>query len=307
MRKSVLSLALLVVTCVLPGMPAQAQTRVFVAAQGSDSNPCTFAAPCRTFQHAHDTVAANGEIDVLDPAGYGALSITKSISIQGHGYAGVAVVAGNAVTISGSASDAVNISGLIIDGVGVGATGILFNSGGGLTVDNSLVRNFTSHAIVLQPSISTNVAFSDVRVSKNGGHGILLSPSGSANVNAAFNRVEVANGAGDGIFVNAGTSTGTIAVAVSDSIAANNTSDGFRVQSTSAASTFSLVRSVSANNGVGFSASGANATFRIAQSMVTGNTSSFHQVNSGTVTSYGDNYISDNGAPLGALGSSTKQ
>ena len=60
---------------------AQAQTRVFVAAQGSDSNPCTFAAPCRTFQHAHDMVAAGGEIDVLDPAGYGAVIITKSISI----------------------------------------------------------------------------------------------------------------------------------------------------------------------------------------------------------------------------------
>ena len=55
---------------------ALAQSRVFVAAQGSDSNPCTFAAPCRTFQHAHDVLAANGEIDVLDPAGYGALTIS---------------------------------------------------------------------------------------------------------------------------------------------------------------------------------------------------------------------------------------
>jgi len=70
--------------------PSQAQpARVFVAAQGgSDSNPCTFAAPCRTFQKGHDTVAAGGEIDVLDPAGYGALTITKAISIQGHGFPG---------------------------------------------------------------------------------------------------------------------------------------------------------------------------------------------------------------------------
>jgi hypothetical protein len=71
--------------------PAQAQMRVFVAAQGSDANPCTFGAPCRTFQHAHDVVAAGGEIDVLDPAGYGAVSITKAISIQGHGFAGISV------------------------------------------------------------------------------------------------------------------------------------------------------------------------------------------------------------------------
>jgi hypothetical protein len=47
---------------------AEAQTRVFVAAQGSDSNPCTFSQPCRSFQKAHGMVAAGGEIDLLDPA-----------------------------------------------------------------------------------------------------------------------------------------------------------------------------------------------------------------------------------------------
>src|SRR5215510_642454 len=98
--------------------PAQAQpTRVFVAAQGSDSNPCTFALPCRTFQHAHDVVAAKGEIDVLDPAGYGALSITKAISIQGHGFAGLAVTSGNGISISAGANDKINLRGLLIDGV----------------------------------------------------------------------------------------------------------------------------------------------------------------------------------------------
>src|ERR1700751_3399507 len=79
---------------------ALAQTRVFVAAQGSDSNPCTFAAPCRTFQHAHNSVVDNGEIDVLDPAGYGALTITHAISIQGHGFSGISAASGNAITIN---------------------------------------------------------------------------------------------------------------------------------------------------------------------------------------------------------------
>src|SRR5262245_29065129 len=80
--------------------------RVFVAAQGSDSNACTFAAPCRTFQKAHDTVAANGEIDVLDPAGYGTLNITKSISVQGHDFAGMTVPSGSTgITITAGATD----------------------------------------------------------------------------------------------------------------------------------------------------------------------------------------------------------
>src|SRR5271169_5317754 len=99
----------------LSAAPAQAQSRVFVAAQGSDGNPCTFGAPCRTFQHAHDTVAAGGEIDVLDPAGYGAVSITKSISIQGHGFSGVSVGSGGTgITISAGASGTVGLYGLLI-------------------------------------------------------------------------------------------------------------------------------------------------------------------------------------------------
>ena len=73
------SAALLAVS--LMSNPAQAASRVFVSAVGADMNDCSFAHPCRTFQHAHNVVAAGGEIDVLDPAGYGAVNITKSISI----------------------------------------------------------------------------------------------------------------------------------------------------------------------------------------------------------------------------------
>src|SRR5262245_59765219 len=113
----------------LAANPARAQpARVFVSAQGSDGNPCTFAAPCRTFQHAHDVVAANGEIDVLDPAGYGALTIDRAISIQGHGFAGIAVTSGNAITIGAGGADRINLRGLLLDGIGTGADGILLNS-----------------------------------------------------------------------------------------------------------------------------------------------------------------------------------
>src|SRR5262245_13737845 len=95
---------------------AQAQTRLFVAAQGLDSNPCTFAQPCRTFQHAHDVMASGGEIDVLDPAGYGAVIITKAISIQGHGFAGISTTFNaQAIRIDATAQDIVNLNGLLLD------------------------------------------------------------------------------------------------------------------------------------------------------------------------------------------------
>src|SRR5262249_8526380 len=79
--------------------------RALVRGLGSDVNPCSFAAPCRSSQAAHDRSAAGGEIDVLDPAGYGALVIRKAISIQGHGYGGISADDGTGVTINAGASD----------------------------------------------------------------------------------------------------------------------------------------------------------------------------------------------------------
>src|ERR1022692_1938283 len=102
-------IAALLATVALCAAPAQAQpSRVFVAAQGSDTSPCTFAQPCRTFQQAHDTVAVGGEIDVLDPAGYGAVTISKAISIQGHGFSGISVSTFiDAMTINAGTTDKV--------------------------------------------------------------------------------------------------------------------------------------------------------------------------------------------------------
>src|SRR5262245_22230300 len=180
--------------------PAQAQTRVFVAAQGSDANPCTFALPCRTFQKAHDTVAAGGEIDVLDPAGYGSVTITKAISIQGHGFSGVSVPSGaTGITITAPSSAAVNLNGLLLEGTGVGFMGILFNSGKSLTIANCLVRNFTSHGIMAIPAAVASFVVSNTLVADNGGNGILVLPSGTLVMKALFNRVEVYNNAQNGI------------------------------------------------------------------------------------------------------------
>src|ERR1051326_3899698 len=145
--------------------PAWAQSRVFVAAQGSDTNLCTFAAPCRTFQHAHDVVAANGEIDVLDPAGYGPITINKGISIQGHGFSGITATSGNAITINAGGADVVNLIGLIIEGAGLGSNGIVLNVGGSINIVDCMVRSFvgqtagTGSGISISPVTGTTKFF----------------------------------------------------------------------------------------------------------------------------------------------------
>jgi hypothetical protein len=67
--------------CSLASVPAYARARVFVASYGSDSNPCTFGSPCKTFQHAHDVVDAGGEVTAIDSAGFGPISVTKTVTI----------------------------------------------------------------------------------------------------------------------------------------------------------------------------------------------------------------------------------
>jgi hypothetical protein len=101
---------------------------------------CALAAPCRTFACALTQTAAGGEIDVLDPAGYGTVTITKAISIvnDGVGVAAIGASSGNAITINAGASD-VHLRGLTIEGLGTGTNGILFHTGGNLAIENCAV------------------------------------------------------------------------------------------------------------------------------------------------------------------------
>src|SRR5688500_19100226 len=79
--------ALVVVSFILAiSAPAMAQaTRTWVSGVGDDVNPCSRTAPCKTFSGAISKTAASGEISVLDPGGFGALTITKSITVNGDG------------------------------------------------------------------------------------------------------------------------------------------------------------------------------------------------------------------------------
>ena len=78
--------------------------RAWVSGHGIDTAACGApTSPCRSLQYVHDNIiAAGGEIDVLDPAGYGSVTITKSLSIvnDGVGTAGVQATAGDAIAIN---------------------------------------------------------------------------------------------------------------------------------------------------------------------------------------------------------------
>jgi hypothetical protein len=149
MRKVAVLIAVLGTTLlpVLCTVPAHAQaTRTWVSGVGDDNNPCSRTAPCMTFAGAISKTAAGGEIDALDPGGFGTLTITKSITIDGGG-GGVASVMSsgtNGITVNAGATDIVTIrnvqlQGDLGNGTGTaGGIGIKFNSGAMLSIDNCL-------------------------------------------------------------------------------------------------------------------------------------------------------------------------
>src|SRR6201994_2847805 len=115
-------------------LPANAQaTRTWVSGVGDDANPCPRTAPCKTFAGAISKTATGGEINVLDPGGFGAVTITKAITISSEGFeAGVLVSGTNGIVISAGASDVVVLRGLDIEGLGTGLSGIKLLGAGAL-------------------------------------------------------------------------------------------------------------------------------------------------------------------------------
>src|SRR5262249_19052208 len=160
----------------------------------------TRTAPCRTFQAAHNSTLASGEITVLDAGSYGSVTIAKGISIinDGVGEAGALVSGGGVgITINGGPNERLNPAGLALKGLDPafgGSNGIKFNSGASLTVENCAIRNHSGDGIEMIGNIAggtkSTFTLSNTLVADNGGNGIYIQPTGSGKLNVVLNRVE---------------------------------------------------------------------------------------------------------------------
>jgi len=306
MSRTIVTIGMLAILGYFADSAAHAQqARSFVSGLGSDTNApnCVRTAPCRTFQVAHDNTLTNGEITVLDPGSYGAVTINRSISIinDGVGEAGMLISGGvTGITINGAATDKVSLRGLTIKGIGFGGgIGIVFNSGAFLSVENCAIRNLTAtvggqgNGIIFQPNGgTTNLAVTNTIVADNVASGIWIHPSGTGTVNASLNHVEAYHNGIDGFVAEATLFTGVINVNVESSIAAQNGNVGFEAVAPGGQGgvAMNVVRSVSGSNGTAFSAS-ATSVILVGQSSIFGNGATW----SGTkVVSYGDNYAAEN-------------
>jgi hypothetical protein len=143
--KALLVTVFLLMTVFSIGAQAQA-TRTWVSGVGDDANPCSRTAPCKTFAGAISKTAAGGEIDALDDGGFGQVTITKSITINGRGHlAGVLASSGtNGIIINAGASDVVVIRGISFSGVGSGLNAIRYLAGKYVVVEDSTIDGFAN-------------------------------------------------------------------------------------------------------------------------------------------------------------------
>jgi hypothetical protein len=304
--------------------------RTFVSGLGSDGNPCSRAAPCRTLTQAVLQTNPGGEVIVLDSAGYGPFQITRSVSIIASpgAYAGISVFSGDGIDINAGAVDTVILRGLTINNQGSNGSGIFFSAGGILHIESCVVNGFASGSGV-EFAGPANLEVKDSIIRGNG-TGIRVSGS-TGGSDAAIDNVRLEGNISGGLDALDGSR-----VTVRNSVASKN-GNGFHVSASGGGVTLDLQSCIASNNRFnGISAIGSGSgtaavnvesctasantvgiagqtdlppgvtTIRVSNSMVTNN-SLFGLVNNGTLLlSRGNNTVEGNGTnTIGPIGSYT--
>lgn len=184
--------------CLFCNSLAQAQaTRTWVSGVGDDANPCSRTAPCKTFAGAISKTAAGGEINCLDPGGFGAVTITKSIAIDcHHTEGGILAASTNGVIINALTTDKIILRGLDINGGGGagGLDGIRFLAGGSLTVEDTTINNMANGINVgLNQAAAAEVYVTRCYIRNNASVGIFVSNAGAGIISGVIEKTTSEN------------------------------------------------------------------------------------------------------------------
>ncbi len=288
-------------------------TRTWVSGVGDDANPCSRTAPCKTFAGAISKTAVGGEINVLDPGGFGAVTITKSITISSEcSEAGVLVSGTNGIVVAvPNATDLVVLRGLDIEGLGTGLNGISITTGGSVSVEKCTINHFTQSGINFAPTVTgskLHVTGGTIIRNNNAGNisfaGVLVRPTGGAGINVDINGVQFENNA-NGVFADGTGGGGVMNVNVRDSMVASSSNVGI-VASTNGPAISVIVdhTTVVYSVNTGIASNGANTTVRIGSSTVSGNVTGVAALGGSTMQSFKNNQIASNltdGTPIPAV------
>ena len=275
---------------------AQAQAmRTWVSGVGDDVNPCSRTAPCKTFAGAISKTAKNGEISVLDPGGFGAVTITKSITIDGSTGAGFGSILASGVpgviiniTDVNDLLKTVTLRNLSINGATTGTSGVRILSATKVSIENCQIFGFGGGvARGIDDNRTANVGarlfVKDSIIRNNGQSGIVILTPGANPVKATIDNVAMF---GNG---NAGLAVDQAAAVVSRSVASDNNSHGLFVN----AGTLFAENNVITRNTNGITVQGVS-TVLLSNNVVTANVTA--GVSGAAVQSLQNNKIVGNAA-----------
>lgn len=287
---------------------AQAQaSRTWVSGVGDDLNPCSRTAPCKTFAGAISKTAINGEIDCLDPGGFGSVTINKSITIDGTTGAGFgSILTGPSTGININLTDnsgndpqkTVRLRNLSITGTGlsgnigtrVGINGVrVILATGSVFVEGCLITDFTNRGISDERNTGGKLFVTDTTIRNTTATGISVAPaSGGTTINTTLNNVRVEN-------CNFGVAIGSGGKAmISNSVFAGNASAGLESEGLVAASQLNVNGCSISGNGTGVQNGGgaSGTTIRLSNNDIAFNATGV----TGVTNSFGNNRISGNTA-----------
>ena len=293
-------------------------TRTWVSGVGDDANPCSRTAPCKTFAGAISKTAAGGVINALDPAGFGAVTITKSITIEADGDVASVLVSGtNGIIVNAAATDNVILRDIKFVGLNTGLSGVQFFAGGSLLVEDSAIEGFTIAGINFVPSnaavltVRNTVLRGNGKAGEGNWGGINIQPSSTGSAKVVLDHVQLVRNTGFGVVAGSSAAnppaadSGPVSILIRDSIANSNSADGFAVIGGTTTAQMMLEKCASAENGgAGVLARGSNALIRMSECNLHGNTQGIQATVGGQVVSFGNNRnrgnISD-GAPTSTV------
>jgi hypothetical protein len=266
-------------------------TRTWVSGVGDDANPGSRTAPCKTFAGVLAKTEVGGEIDALDSGGFGAVTLTHSITIDGgDNLASILVSGSNAIVINAGPTDVIILRNLKFQGLGNGLDAIDILGAGQVIIENCSIQNFATVGIDFEPTTAgANLTVTNTDVLNNTMGGILIKPNGVA-ATASLDHVEtVANKFGVQVQANA-------QVTISNSVATENITSGFQILTTGAGSALTLRNDSSSNNGgSGADAQGSSASITLTDFTATGNGGPATSNSGGSrLVSFGTNQFADN-------------
>lgn len=277
--------------CLLTSAAAHAQaTRTWVSGVGDDANPCSRTAPCKTFAGAISKTAAGGEISVLDPGGFGAVTITKSITISGDGtLAGILAAGTNGVIVNAGANDTVVLRNLSIHGAGTGLNGIRYLAGRALRVEKCSISGFTNRGIdvVFTGTGSGALTVVDTSVANVGVVGIRVDNSvGASSPSALLDNVQISKSTIGFDVLKSGVAT------ISNSSVSDVTNQAVVAENSAVVNATDCVLT---RNGTGIAAFNAGSTIRISNSSIFNNTVGVSVAGGGIGDTFGNNAVFGNG------------